>query len=217
MTIKTIKHMTGGSILAIMFLLLTPSAFAAVDVEGSVGIASDYFFRGESINAGDPAKQVNAELSFEGFYGGVFASDVSINDADIRYDIYGGYRYNITDQFAVDSGVIQYRYDEGEATEEWYVSGSYQSVSVGYFVDMDDSENSYVELNIGLPFIPVVDTSVSYGRFDEGGDFFSIKATKTFTNGLSVVAEIADVQEARSSNGDDSFSDHVSVGLFYNF
>ena len=68
-----LKQITAGFTLTAMMIF---SPFAMSDVEGSVGLSSDYFWRGMSQNAGDLAADFGIEASSGRFYGGVWASQV---------------------------------------------------------------------------------------------------------------------------------------------
>lgn len=80
----------------------------------SIGVVSDYIFRGQSQTWGDPAVQFSVEAQHQsGFYAGFFASNVSSNwlpGAQAETDIYGGYREKVSEDFGYDLGVIYYGY-----------------------------------------------------------------------------------------------------------
>jgi len=229
----TIKSMAAGFV-ATMFMLFAPLQMAeagdinpqprddgSFDFNGSVGIVSDYFFRGVSQSNGQLAKQLTGEVSGKGFYGGFWASEVEglAPEADLEYDLYGGYRLTISDQFSVDTGVIQYRYDGDsiDKTDEWYVSGTYGPVSIGHYRNLDDSDMTYSEVEIALAFIPVVDTSIRYGSVERGESYIQINGTRVINDNFSINFELVDLQEARDPGPDEDFSDFVSIGVSYSF
>jgi uncharacterized protein (TIGR02001 family) len=80
----------------------------------SIGVVSDYIFRGQSQTWGKPAAQFSLEAQHQlGFYAGFFASNVSkhwLPGARIETDVYGGYRGKLTDDAGYDIGLIYYGY-----------------------------------------------------------------------------------------------------------
>jgi uncharacterized protein (TIGR02001 family) len=82
---------------------------------GNVAIVSDYRFRGISQSYRLPAVQGGLDLTFaNGFYVGNWNSSISGNSynngASLETDLYGGYRFDITKDFAADVGVLFYVY-----------------------------------------------------------------------------------------------------------
>lgn len=80
----------------------------------SVGLVSDYIFRGQSQTWGKPAVQLSLEADHaSGLYGGFFTSNVSehwLPGASAETDLYAGYRNKIADTVGYDVGVIYYAY-----------------------------------------------------------------------------------------------------------
>ena len=150
-------------------LMLPTLAFA--DVSGSMGMYSDYLFRGESQSMGSSSLQGWIQLEKNGVYGGAWAGQVDgIGDANYEYDLFGGYMLNLTDKVWLDVGVIQYRYDDKmvDKVEEWYVKGGNHWISMAVWTDMNDHEMNYKEVNLMMPLITWVDIGVSHGiRWDD--------------------------------------------------
>ena len=106
-------------LLLVMLSVLTPFGIAEAQEESinttdfgvEVGLGSDYFFRGVS-QMGDGAHwNIGAMGEWNGFYGGAWVGNVDFGaEASYEYDLFAGYVAQITDTFAVDLGVIQYRY-----------------------------------------------------------------------------------------------------------
>ena len=70
-------------------VLMSTSLFA---LDGSYNVTSDYQWRGVSQTDGNAAIQVGVEHERNGFYGGLWTSNVDFNDdTNIEYDLYGGY------------------------------------------------------------------------------------------------------------------------------
>ena len=63
-------------------------------------------------------------------------------------DLYLGYKLDLTSMWSVDVGVVQYNFDKVyDDKEEMFVKTSFGLVSVGYFVDMADSEEDFMKVN----------------------------------------------------------------------
>ena len=141
-------------------------------VTGNVGFASDYRFRGISQTFEDPAIQGGFDYSHtSGIYLGTWASNVSESElagANIEWDIYGGYTFNVGD-VAINVGGLYYWYpgkDEAAAgfdpnTFEVYAGATWKWLNVKYshsttkLFGITDSEGSgYLEANasFALPY-----------------------------------------------------------------
>jgi uncharacterized protein (TIGR02001 family) len=190
--------------------LFSPLMYA--NVEGSVGVSSDYFFRGVSQNAGNTALSASLTAESNGFYGSIWASEVDFGDtAEWEYDLIAGYDLKVTDDFSVGGGVIQYNYDKGyDDVEELFVSTSYRDTNIAYYVDTDNRDNAYLEVSQGISFIKPIDVSLSYGSFKDGDQHVAMHFGKTFNN-LDMNFMILDgVRHGRAS-------DSVALSLIYNF
>lgn len=212
-----------------MFKKLFLSLFAAAcftpfmyaDVQGSIGASSDYFWRGASQNDGNPAIDLSLEWQGDGFYVGSWASEVDFGDeVQYEYDFYAGYALLISDRMAIDVGLIQYNYDEIiESTEEIYAGLSLGQVSLYHYVNLDNSDLSYSEVEYTFPFVTQLDVSVLYGLHSSEGsvamglgddDYFGMKLKKDLGD-FTISAMVMD--DAR--HGD--IMDNASVSLHYNF
>jgi len=200
-----------NKLLALLLSVCTIPAFA--DVSGSLGYTSDYVWRGISQSGGSGAMQVDLMLEKNGLYGGVWASQVDFgDDATYEMDFYGGYELWLSDKWSIDVGVIQYNWDKGyDDVEEGFVKVGLKDLSVGYYVDLSNSDNTYMEVGYTLPFIKWVDLGINYGRFDEDNDFWKVSMGKILGNKWYVNAEI--YEDARQGQ----FTDHANIGLYYIF
>lgn len=84
-------------------------------VTGNFNVVSDYRFRGIAQSWGQPAVQGGIDYTHaSGFYLGNWNSSVSSNSynngASLEMDLYGGYRFEPVKDWAVDIGVLRYRY-----------------------------------------------------------------------------------------------------------
>ena len=159
--------------LALLLATCTLPAFA--DVSGYLGYTSDYMWRGVSQTMGKGAMQGNLMIEKNGLYGGVWASQVDFGDeATYEMDFYAGYELSLSDKWSIDVGVLQYNWDKGyEDVEEAFVKVNLSGLSVAYNVEMDNSDNTFMEVGYTLPFIKWADVGVNYGRFDEDNDFLT--------------------------------------------
>tara|TARA_X000001036_G_scaffold402854_1_gene408968 strand:+ start:44 stop:652 length:609 start_codon:yes stop_codon:yes gene_type:complete len=200
-----------NKLLALLLSVCTIPAFA--DVSGSLGYTSDYVWRGVSQSGGSGALQVDLMLEKNGLYGGVWASQVDFGDeATYEMDFYGGYELWLSDKWSIDVGVLQYNWDKGyDDVEEAFVKVGLKDLSVGYYVDLSNSDNTYMEVGYTLPFIKWVDLGINYGRFDEDNDFWKVSMGKILGNKWYVNAEI--YEDARQGQ----FTDHANIGLYYIF
>ena len=200
-----------NKLLALLLSVCTIPAFA--DVSGSLGYTSDYVWRGVAQSGGSGALQVDLMLEKNGLYGGVWASQVDFGDeATYEMDFYGGYELWLSDKWSIDVGVLQYNWDKGyDDVEEAFVKVGLKDLSVGYYVDLSNSDNTYMEVGYTLPFIKWVDLGINYGRFDEDNDFWKVSMGKILGNKWYVNAEI--YEDARQGQ----FTDHANIGLYYIF
>jgi uncharacterized protein (TIGR02001 family) len=94
-------------------LLLEPWAVVAGDVAGSVGVLSDYRFRGVSLTNRNPA--VQAAIAYDdspGWFAGALASNVNIdpNGVGLSVQAYGGYAGTLRDGVSADAGAVHYTF-----------------------------------------------------------------------------------------------------------
>ena len=160
---------------AALAALLTASAASAQDtpdVAWNLGVTSDYVFRGYSQTSEDPAIFGGVDVTIGSFYAGAWASNVDFgDDTDAEFDIYGGYRTEVSG-FAVDVGVVGYLYvsqptgaDYDYAEFKAAASRAFGPVTLGTAVYWSpdffgaDEEATYVEANAA--FSPAAQWTVS--------------------------------------------------------
>ncbi|HEU4821643.1 MAG TPA: TorF family putative porin [Qipengyuania sp.] len=166
--------------------LLAPSSALAQDAEeeatspvtvtGSVGLVTDYRFRGVSLSGGDPAVQGGVTLTHDsGFYVGTWASSIDDGGTDIygdvELDLFGGWSGNVAEGVGLDVGLLYYAYPTNAAGVEAEYFEPYATVSgtlgpvqaklgVAYAWEQDSlggSDNLYVftKLSAGIPNTPI--------------------------------------------------------------
>ena len=148
-------------------------------VTGNVGFASDYRFRGISQTYEDPAIQGGFDYAHSsGFYLGTWGSNVeslSLNGANMEWDVYGGYTFSVGD-VAVNVGGLYYWYPSQTNnavdidTFELYAGATWKWLNVKYshstteLFGIVDSENSgYLEANVNVPLPADVTLGLHYG------------------------------------------------------
>ena len=178
--------------LALLLACSVTPAFAGVDA--GVSYTSDYMWRGATQTMGQGAWQGRVEVNKGGLYGGIWASEVDFNDeATYEMDLYLGYKLDLTSMWSVDVGVVQYNFDKVyDDKEEMFVKTSFGLVSVGYFVDMADSDEDFMKVNVGVPFVKWADVSLEYGMWDRDTDYAGLMISKSWndwTVGMMVMEE----------------------------
>ena len=136
----------------------------------NVGLYSQYVFRGLTQTNEKPALQGGFDVSHaSGLYAGIWASNISwISDATpaasaiLEADIYGGYKYAITDWLGSDVGFLHYAYPGSYPTgstkadtNEVYVGLDAKWITLRYsyalgntFGSPDTRGTSYIDLGI---------------------------------------------------------------------
>lgn len=153
-------------------LLSSTAQAAGSSVSGSVGVVSDYLFRGISQTNQKPALQAGIEYdAASGFYAGAWGSNISwLADAStdaapisssLEVDAYGGWRTTTSSGVSFDVGVYEYYYPgtypsgfTSPNTTEIYAGVGYGDFSLKYsnavtnLFGFDHSHNSgYVDLS----------------------------------------------------------------------
>lgn len=129
------KHFIAGC------ALVTTAGLAQADmgdlpgeVSGEISLGTDYRFRGISQLDRSPTVQGGVEYGHpNGFYAGVWASNVAFSDGAIELDPYIGFAGEFMDGAEFDVGVLYYGYPESSELDFWefYSSVSYLGVSFG--------------------------------------------------------------------------------------
>ena len=151
----------------VLLVLALFSTSALAEVSGSVSLGSNYIFRGQDQNASNPAASADLSVSKNGFYAGVWASQVDYgSDVEVEYDLYFGKEFDIK-SVSVNVSYIDYNYssfsnltDFEESSldvEEVALSLRYKDAYVSYFKNLDN-DSDYME--VGVALFDIVDLSV---------------------------------------------------------
>lgn len=156
-----------------------PAASAAEAMPSvKLSVYSEYEYRGISQTSEKPAGQLNIDWAHSsGFYLGTFVSNIKwlkdgaevggfSTSANLEWDIFGGYKFEVAKDVVVDVGYLRYEYPSSGAfnpkpnTDEVYVGVGYGPVSVKYSYSLNDtfgvvnSEGSdFIEANIAYPLM----------------------------------------------------------------
>ena len=179
------------------------SATAVAELSMTVGMVSDYVYRG--VELGDAGAYTSVDYAAGGFYAGVWAiSDGNTADG-IEYDIYAGYETEIAG-VGVGIGYTAYEYTYGTAAEdEISLSLSKGPISLTY-VDgelVDDTEYEWLILGADVGAF-----SFTYGEEDESGyDYMEV------STGTEVGAVSLGVTLGSNSDGNDYLVLDMSTGI----
>jgi uncharacterized protein (TIGR02001 family) len=90
------------------------------DISATATTVSDYRFRGISLSDRDPAAQGSVDISFHGFYAGVWVSSIArFADTNVEADLYAGYAGE-AGPIEYEVGAIAYLYPGGDGTGDVY-------------------------------------------------------------------------------------------------
>ena len=155
-----------------------------------IAIYSEYEYRGIAQSSEEPALQFNLDYAHQsGFYLGTFLSNIKwlkdtadaggfSTSANMEWDLYGGYRFEIVKDWTLDLGYLRYEYVNSGAfnpkpnTDEVYAGISYGIFSAKYsysfnntFAVPDSKGSTYLEvdLNYPLPMLPALTLNGVYG------------------------------------------------------
>ena len=156
------------NILLVVGLLSLP-AFA--NVSANVTFSSDYIWRGMTQTDG-PAMSGGFDFESEnGFYAGIWGSNVNFNDgAGSELDYYFGYGFEVGN-VGIDLGYIAFDYPQnntGLDFEEIVIGLSMGDLGLTFALGQDSAPD-YTEISYAFG-----DVSLSYGEYDDYGNNFGI-------------------------------------------
>ena len=157
----------------------------AFDISVTATVVSDYRFRGVSSSDRDPAAQGSVDVTFNGFYAGVWMSSIArFADTNVEADVYAGYAGE-AGPISYEVGAIAYLYPGGDGTGSVYEGTASLAYTLGpararvranYAPDQKNlaGDNFYVSLDarVAIPATPVT-LFAEVGR--ERGSFYGRK------------------------------------------
>lgn len=156
------------NILLVVGLLSLP-AFA--NVSANVTFSSDYIWRGMTQTDG-PAMSGGFDFESEnGFYAGIWGSNVNFNDgAGSELDYYFGYGFEVGN-VGIDLGYVAFDYPQnntGLDFEEIVIGLSMGDLGLTFALGQDSAPD-YTEISYAFG-----DVGLSYGEYDDYGNNFGI-------------------------------------------
>jgi uncharacterized protein (TIGR02001 family) len=143
---------------------------------GRIAAYSEYEYRGISQTSEKPALQLNLDYAHRsGLYVGTFVSNIKwlkdtaaqngfSTDANLEWDIYGGFRFPVTKDVLLDVGYLRYEYPGAGAfqpkpeTDEIYGAATFGPATLKYSYSINDAfgvaaskGSDYLELAVNYP------------------------------------------------------------------
>jgi uncharacterized protein (TIGR02001 family) len=217
--------------------LLTAAHVASAEVSGSIGLVSDYDYRGWTQTDNGPAIQGSIDYAHEsGWYIGTWAtnidhfSDGGSRTATTEIDLYTGFSGETEGGLGWDVGLLYYMYPNASDLNfaEIYASLSYSIATVGVaysdaFAHKDNDSAFYVYGDVSVPVGPVsLDFHAGHSTGDGIQDaygFASKDSYQDYSIGLSYTANNVTLGlkwvalDAGSEGSDDRFLVSVSTSL----
>lgn len=186
------------------------SATAVAEVSMTVGMVSDYVYRGGEL--GDAGAYTSVDYAAGGFYAGVWAiSDGGTADG-IEYDIYAGYETEIAG-VSVGLGYTAYEYTyTDEAEDEITLSLGYGPISMSYSAFNDDDVVEDTDADILELSAEIGAFTIGYGDFDSDTDADDYDWTEIST-GTEIGAVSLGLTLGHNSLGNDYLTLDMSTGI----
>lgn len=170
----SIRTTAGASLVGVLLLASVPAH--AQGLSGNVTFASNYMFRGFSQTDNTAAIQGGLEFNMMGIYAGMWGSNVDFHtpgDGSMEFDVYGGYKYKLSDDAGLDMGVIGYNYPGASGNlqydyTEFYVGGHYRWISLKDYYSFDffggTGKANYIEMGVDYPLPMGLSLGLHAGR-----------------------------------------------------
>ena len=154
-----------------------------------IALYSEYEYRGISQTSEKPAVQFNLDYAHQsGFYLGTFLSNIKwLKDAaeaggfstgaDVEWDIYGGYRFEVVKDWTLDMGYLRYEYPSSSDfnpkpnTDEVYAGISYGVFGLKYSYSFNNTfgvpnskGSDYLEAQVNQPLMDKVTLNLLLGH-----------------------------------------------------
>jgi len=166
-----------GGVAAAVLATAGVSTATAGEIEANVALSTDYIFRGITQTNNDPAISGGFDYSLDnGFYTGIWASNVSLGDATTEIDLYAGWAGEISEGVELDLGYIYYVYpgESGASNYSEFTAGiSFGDLGFGlvyspdYFGTDSDAIVFNVDYSVGVAKNLSLDLHTGYTVTDE--------------------------------------------------
>jgi len=208
-------------IIPALLLLSTPlvaqEVTSPMELSGQVGVRSNYLWRGIDQNKYSPMGEVSLEVNKGGAFGGVWIGGIDYDDgSNYELDFYGGYNFKPIYGVSFSTGVTHYEFvdgiDQTSKFTEGFVSAGYKNITVDYYFDLDTNIDvqSFINIKVDVPYVPYVDASLEYGRWEDSSNFRALNLSKDFGN---FTVGMQTLSSARHGH----FWDNAVVQVNYNF
>ena len=190
---------------------------------GKVAVYSEYEYRGISQTSEKPALQLNLDYAHaSGLYVGTFLTNIKwLKDlgetstprfdpkANIEWDIYAGYKFEVVKDWTLDVGYLRYEYPSSSEfhpkpnTDEVYAGISYGPATLKYSHSINDTfgvpnskGSGYLELAVNHPITEKITLNAVLGHqtFKNNGvlsySVWKLGATYDFGGGLNAGAYV---------------------------
>ena len=186
--LESIKSLISAHFDNVIKLLIVISLFciasgvnAAPVLGGSVGITSDYIFRGQSQHTGNHALSASIDGEWLGMYGSAWVSEVDYGDGKATHEVdtVVGFKKD-WEHIGVNVAYIDYAYrgDDSLDYEEIMMSATVLGMTLSHSMGQDEAGN-YTEVSSSL--LKIVD--VAYGDAEDIGTHWSISKGFDLENG----------------------------------
>jgi uncharacterized protein (TIGR02001 family) len=188
---------------------------------GKVALYSEYEYRGISQTSEKPALQLTLDYAHaSGFYLGTFVTNIKwLKDygdvavprfdpkANIEWDIYGGYKFEVVKDITLDIGYLRYEYPSSSEfspkpnTDEIYIGASWGPATVKYSYSINDTfgvanskGSDYLELAVNHPLTDKITLNgvLGHQKFKNNGALsytvWKLGATYDFGRGINAGA-----------------------------
>ncbi|MCC5971250.1 MAG: hypothetical protein JJU15_15005 [Pararhodobacter sp.] len=186
-----------SSVAALALLAALPATAQDFTFSWGGTITSNYISRGETQTGNRPAFQPWVEVEANGFYGGLWASNVRFGGGDpdrVELDIYAGYRWSI-ENTSFDIGYARYLYDRsGDAGGEFYAlvehdAGALTIFSGAYFGHSGSLTLNDAHAGVSLSLMDNLSASTSFGR-SGGSNYGDVGLTYAINDNYDVDARV---------------------------
>jgi|TARA_R110000782_G_scaffold47753_1_gene104815 uncharacterized protein (TIGR02001 family) len=159
-------------VIALSLVCIASSVSAGPSMGGTVGISSDYIFRGQSQHVGNHQLSASLDAEWGGIYGSVWVSEVDFGDGKASHEIdtVVGLKKD-WEHIGFNVAYIDYAYngDSSLDYEEILLSASILGVTLSHYMGQDDA-GDYTEFSTGM--LKVVD--VAYGDGEGIGTHWTV-------------------------------------------
>ena len=185
------KKLSLAALLALStFISVSTIQASELEVSGNVGAASNYIWRGMTQTKDKSSVNGGADLKYNGFYVGTWASNVDFDTSKANFELdgYVGYSNTIND-FSYDISYTKYMYPDAKAELDFdeakialgYTIGDLSlgtSYSQATYQEWGGHKPSYVEGTVSYDF-KILSLDTSYGDYENVGTNYTVGVSKS--------------------------------------